>query len=205
MKQGLIDRRQEEEEEEYESRCFGLYRVRKRPFILEEQPAEDIVKRLHALMRAKKARVANFATEENEERLEAAFHLNKTPPNAELARTHMRISLAARKTQNDEMRKYETLRNVASKLDEARRTASESASMMATAKTLQEIVQGMPDSAAVMDVLREQLHLIDEHTQEMAEPLVPAVIMDDGGLEKELDALFDKPIEEKKKRTAVHA
>ncbi len=193
MKQGLIDKRQEEKDE-YEPRCFGLYRVRKRRFILEEQPADDIVTRLHALMRAQKARVANFASEENEERLAAAYQMNKTPPNRDLARTHLRISIAARKTQNDEMLKYEQLRSVANKLDQARRTASETTSMFTTAKTLQEIVQGMPDAANVMDMLREQLHLVDEHAQELAAPLRPVDAVVGPGprdVEEELDALFN--------------
>ncbi len=201
MKVGLLleqkNQDTEEDDTEYESRCFGLVRVRKRPApTLEETPATDIVERLYDLMRKKKGLLSNFENEEREQRLEALYYSTLTPPNMEMARTHMRISLSAKKMQVKELQKYERIRELAHKIQEARRNKHDAESLLVSSKTLKEILEGTPDVADAVDEFREQLHLVGEHTELFSSPLQGGDHLDQDQtreIEHELDALFPLP------------
>jgi hypothetical protein len=180
-----------DDEGEYISWCFGLIRARKRKTTLEEQPAVDIIERLYALMRAKKAQMSQYVTDEQGERTFAKYHATRDPPNLEVARSHMRLALAARKIHTQEQLKYESLAMLASRLENARQTLSHSQSVLATAKTLQEIVESMPDAAEVMDALRDQLELVQEHDAILSEPLEQSQQFDEAVLD---EAIKSPPI-----------
>lgn len=184
MEQGLLTASPRAPEDEYEPRCFGLFKVRKRPPpALEEQPVADIVGRMHTLMRAKRARAAAYEGEEREQRLEALYFATQTPPNTEMARLHARISLSAKKMQVQEMQKYEQLRALVYKIEEAKRNRHDTENFLASSKTLREILDATPNVDEVVDEFRQQMQ---EQSSVLEESISAAPIVE----EAEIDALF---------------
>jgi hypothetical protein len=204
MKQGLL-LQETDDDDEYESRCFGLFRVRKRPSSRpEEESAADIIDKLHALMRAKRARAAAYEGEEREQRLEAIYFATCSPPNTEMARVHARMSLAAKKMQVQEMQKYEQLSALSHKIQEARRNKHDAENLLQSAKTLRELLDGTPDVELVVDAFREQSHLVQEQSAILTDSSV--AVVDDA----EIDALFARaaavvPVVNSSRTTSKHS
>jgi hypothetical protein len=57
------------------------------------------------------------------------------------------------------------------KLEQALDNKAHAFLLWETNKTLEEILEGTPDAAQVVDAIREQLHVINEHTRELATPI----------------------------------
>ena len=90
MKQGLLD------ETEPDTCCFGAFKIQgsssRAPL-----GTQDIIDKLHLKMREKRAIIADYENREREQRLEALYYSTSAPPNMEMARVHMRMSLSAKK------------------------------------------------------------------------------------------------------------
>ncbi len=172
-------------EEEEEAYCFGLLRRKKHdPLLLEHETVDTVVERLRKLARRRWVIMGGLDHDEKEARQNAvAAFLD----DRELAHMYYRMADKYKAERKREMAKYENIHALIGRITEAHRNVGLATSFLASARTLEEILDATPDAATVMDQLRDQLERADEQGEELAVPLQPTWEVDE-----ELEAMIVK-------------
>ncbi len=173
----------EAEEEPY---CFGLLRRKKYDplLLLEHETVDTVVERLRKLARRRWVFVGGLEHDEKEARQNAvAAFVN----DRELAHMYYRMADKYKAERKRELAKYENIHALIARINEAHRNVGLATSFLASARTLEEILNATPDAATVMDQLRDQLERADEQGEELVVPLQPTWEVDE-----ELEAMIVK-------------
>ena len=173
-----------EEDDEY-SICFGLIRLgsRRSQHHHENSSVDDTLSALYKLARAKKAQLAGYKQHERDAQLEA---LAVGSTDRSVALFHVRVALNYRKIHEREQQKLEQVLRMVDTIEEARRNVGHTASLFGAAQTLEEIRVDPDTVRALMDSLAEQVHAVEQASEELRAPLSVA----DATVDAELDALF---------------
>ena len=185
-----------------DSGCCHLF-SKPKPQTYEEQDASLIIERLQQLARAKKHQIVGLKLQQKEAELDA---LACEAESREHALSFMRIALNYKNEAISEQAKYEQLVKLSNAIESARRNLEMAATMFASSKTLQQVLEAMPvdEMRNVMDELRE---LFVQH-QEQSKELSSAIYKEGGGirsviLEDELDKMIAERQQERMARLEI--
>jgi len=160
-----------------DSSCCSLFSKPQKSYT--DQDASFIIEHLQKLARAKRHQIVGLQHLQAKAELDAV-----TCKNHEQALSYVRISKTFQADALSEQAKYEQLIKLSNKIESARRNLEMAATMFASAKTLQQVLEAMPveQVQSVTDELRELFVQHEQNDRELARPRgseLNAVLLED--------------------------